>query len=137
VITRLAAGVAFILVIAVVTDSQVFSRSTWVGYMLGANMRDEVKDFLARYPDAKLFVYLRDSCVPECTPPYPIVEYHFEEGSRAADIRVLFDEEQVVFVQASCHNIEDESDYVTAYDPTPEAAGFPNMAEFLQDPRCP
>lgn len=50
--------------------------------MLVANLRDEVKDFLARYSDAELFVYLLDRCVPECTPPPPVVEYHFEEAAR-------------------------------------------------------
>jgi hypothetical protein len=137
VIAGLAVGVVFIVVMAVVTESQVFLRSSYVSYMLGANMRGEVKDFLARYPDAKLFVYLRDGCVPDCTPPPPIVEYYFEEGSKAADVRVLFREGQVVFVQSSCHNLADENDYATTYGPAPEQVGFPNVAEFPHDPHCP
>ncbi len=83
--------------------------------MLVANLRDEVKDFLARYPDAELFVYLLDRCVPECTPPPPVVEYHFEESSKAATVWVSFDEGQDVFVHVGCYDLEDENDYVTAY----------------------
>lgn len=137
VVAGLAAGTALIFIISVVADSQTVLRGSWVGPMFVANMRGEVRDFLEKYPDATLFVYLHDVCVPDCIPPSPIVEYYLEEGSKAASVRITLYEGSVSFVQISCYNLENENDSATAYGPTLENPGFPDVAGFLQDPHCP
>jgi hypothetical protein len=137
IVAGFAVGIALIFIMSVAADSQTVLRGSWVGPMLVANMRGEMRDFLEKYLDATLFVYLQDRCVPDCTPPDPIVEYYLEEGFKAASVRIVLDYGRVSFVQVNCQNTEDESDSATAYGPTPKNPGFPDVAGFLQDPRCP
>jgi hypothetical protein len=131
VIAGLAAGIAFMFVMAFTLDSvQPAIPST--GLLIATNGLAEVRTFLDRYPDYNATVYLNPACA-SCRPP--IVEYSHQEGTKYADIRIIIDfDYEILSKYVRCANLEDTFDSVEIHGQDLERQDILNL---LQDPHCP
>lgn len=128
VILGLAAGVAFIFVIAFMSASYgTYLPVTPSDFLRISSKLAETQEFLNIYPDANSTMYIRD-----------IVEYSFQEGSQEGDryaglrIRIDRNDGEAKFMQVNCIVIGREYDSVEMH-----GARLEGIASFLKNERCP
>jgi hypothetical protein len=131
VLAGLAAGVAFIFVVAF-TATSIPDAISVTGLIIAANDLDEVKAFAGNYPGYNATVYSNPVCAA-CRPP--IVEYSYQEGDRYADIRIILDfDREITSKHVRCVNLQDTFDSVEIHG---AALTREQIAVLLQDPHCP
>lgn len=125
IVSGLAIGVAFFVIMAAMSDS-IGTRfpTTPSQFSQIASKLDETQEFLSIYPNSNLTVYLRD-----------IVEYSFQDNSgRYAGLRISIDRNggMPTFMQINCFILGNELDSIEIHGSMLEG-----ITAFLQDKRCP
>ena len=141
VIAGLAAGIAFVALFSLFMSNNASSFSPQAdansapSWIKTAKELDETKAFLDKYQTPKIYTYANTR----------IVEYHVFDNatSKYADLRILLDFDNasnIAFVQVMCVKVDGITGVISNSEATyHESHGkrVDNMAEFLQDARCP
>lgn len=141
IIAGLAAGIVFIVLFASFMNNNISSfspqpyetaSSRWIKT---TKALEETKAFLNKYPSPKIYTYAN----------VRIVEYHVFDNatSKYADLRIQLgfdDSNHATFAQVICFMVDETTGEIANSEATyHESHGkrIDDMAEFLQDARCP